>query len=72
MSLLLAITASLLTTIAHAQLVGQYQLDAHPNITWQHCTTAGTCTSRPARVTLDFDWRWLHRADGYIIPSSPT
>lgn len=27
----------------------------------RECTIAGGCTSRPAKVTLDANWRWIHQ-----------
>jgi cellulose 1,4-beta-cellobiosidase len=68
MFFLFAIVLAILTT-AYGQLIGKEQSEVKPNITWQQCTTKGECIRQDGKITIDFDWRWLHKVNGYIVNS---
>lgn len=48
-----------------AQQVGTEQTETHPKMTWQKCTSAGSCTTVNGEVTIDSNWRWVHDKGGY-------
>jgi len=48
-----------------AQQAGQQRTEGNPTVPLKECTNAGGCTSRPAKLVLDANWRWIHSADGY-------
>jgi cellulose 1,4-beta-cellobiosidase len=56
--------AAFLTT-ANAQQVGTNTAEVHPALTWQKCTSGGSCTSQSGKVVIDSNWRWLHNTAGY-------
>ncbi|KAJ5297303.1 hypothetical protein PENANT_c005G02315 [Penicillium antarcticum] len=56
--------AALLST-AKAQQVGTNTAEVHPSLTWQKCTSGGSCTSQSGKVVIDANWRWLHSTSGY-------
>ncbi|KAF5324993.1 hypothetical protein D9619_009558 [Psilocybe cf. subviscida] len=61
-----ALTFLTLASIAYGQLVGTYQAETHPKLTWQKCTKSGGCTNQSAgSVVLDANWRWVHSKSGY-------
>jgi len=39
--------------------------DAHPKLTMQTCTKSGGCTDKQVSVTLDSNWRWVHKVGDY-------
>ena len=43
-----------------AQKAGMTQ-DDHPTITLKECTLSGGCSESQAKLTLDANWRWIHR-----------
>lgn len=45
---------------ARAQQVCTSQTETHPPLTWQKCSTGGTCTSQSGSVVIDANWRWTH------------
>lgn len=49
----------------HAQQVGNNTAEVHPSLTWQKCTSAGSCTSVSGSVVVDANWRWVHSVGGY-------
>ena len=56
---------SLLSGVS-GQLVGTYQQEIHPKLTWQRCTRSGGCVTQPnGAVVIDANWRWVHLANGY-------
>ncbi|TFY77727.1 hypothetical protein EWM64_g6285 [Hericium alpestre] len=59
---LLALTT---LAVAYAQQVGTQTAEVHPKLSWETCTTSGTCTSNAGSVVLDSNWRWLHTTSGY-------
>lgn len=48
-------------TFAAAQQIGKNKADEHLSMSLGQCTVAGGCTSTPVGVTLDGNWRWLHK-----------
>jgi cellulose 1,4-beta-cellobiosidase len=54
-----------LVSTTWAQLVGTYQTETHPSLTWQKCTTSGGCTTTSGSVVLDSNWRWVHKQGDY-------
>ena len=59
----LASVSSLFAAV-YAQQVGTLTAEKHPALTWQKCTTGGSCTTTTASVVLDANWRWLHSTSG--------
>ncbi|CAI6097429.1 unnamed protein product [Clonostachys chloroleuca] len=57
-----AITAFI--AAASAQQACTSQAETHPPLTWQTCTTGGSCTTNSASVVLDSNWRWTHTVSG--------
>ncbi|KAN0116970.1 carbohydrate-binding module family 1 protein [Hyaloscypha variabilis] len=51
---------ALLASFAHSQQIGTLTAEVHPSLTWQTCTTGGTCTTNNGKIVLDANWRWLH------------
>lgn len=49
-----------LLAVVSAQQVGTLTAEAHPSLSWQTCTAAGSCTTNAGSITLDANWRWLH------------
>ena len=62
-SKLLAVAA--LMGAAVAQEVGKELAETHPKMTWQKCSSSGSCTSVNGEVTIDANWRWVHDKNGY-------
>jgi len=54
----------LVSSRALAQQAGTRSEDK-PTITLKECTLAGGCTSRQAKLTLDANWRWIHKVGGH-------
>ena len=50
---------------AAAQQVGTQTTETHPKMTWQKCSTGGSCSSVSGEVTIDANWRWVHDKNGY-------
>lgn len=50
--------------IVHAQQVGHYEKEEGPTVTLKECTDTG-CTQREMTMTLDANWRWVHKTSGY-------
>ena len=49
-----------------AQKVGNLQNETHPRLQWSSCAAGGGCEKRDGELTLDADFRWLHRVDNYM------
>jgi len=56
--------AGLLGTAA-AQLAGTSTAETHPKMSWQKCSSGGSCSSVSGEVTVDANWRWVHDKNGY-------
>ncbi|KAK4154375.1 Exoglucanase 1 [Chaetomidium leptoderma] len=50
---------------AFAQQVGKEETETHPKMTWQKCSSGGSCSSVSGEVTIDANWRWVHDKNGY-------
>ena len=62
-----AITTLALLSAVEAQQVGTVQVEKHPQLPIQRCTSSGssaTCTTANTEVVLDYNWRWLHSTTG--------
>ena len=57
-SILLA--TALAAGVARWQQVGTQPTETHPSMTWQKCSSAGSCTTVNGKVVIDSNWRWLH------------
>ena len=55
----LALLAIAATTTA--QQIGKQKANLNPGMTSQTCTKSGGCTSEQTKVTMDANWRWLHK-----------
>nr|AAW68437.2 cellobiohydrolase [Aspergillus terreus] len=60
----LLLLASFLSA-SQAQQVGTSKAEVHPSLTWQTCTSGGSCTTVNGKVVIDANWRWVHNVDGY-------
>jgi cellulose 1,4-beta-cellobiosidase len=59
-----ALVSSLLAVV-HGQQVGTQQSETHPSMSWQQCTSGGSCTTKNGKVVIDSNWRWVHDKNGY-------
>ncbi|KAL2010278.1 hypothetical protein VTN00DRAFT_6085 [Thermoascus crustaceus] len=50
---------------AHAQQAGTQTAETHPSMTWQQCSSGGSCTTKNGKVVMDANWRWVHTTSGY-------
>ncbi|KAF9883012.1 hypothetical protein FE257_004325 [Aspergillus nanangensis] len=50
---------------SQAQQVGTSTAETHPAMTWQTCTSNGSCTTKNGKVVIDANWRWVHNVGGY-------
>nr|AFD50192.1 cellobiohydrolase i [Trichoderma orientale] len=55
----LALISAFLAT-ARAQSACTLQTETHPSLTWQKCSSGGTCTQQTGSVVIDANWRWTH------------
>lgn len=55
----LAVISAFLAT-ARAQSACTLQTETHPSLTWQKCSSGGTCTQQTGSVVIDANWRWTH------------
>ncbi|PWY91257.1 1,4-beta-D-glucan cellobiohydrolase A precursor cbhA [Aspergillus heteromorphus CBS 117.55] len=55
-----ALLFSAILTAAGAQQVGTLTEETHPSLSWQKCTSEGSCTVQNASVVIDANWRWTH------------
>ena len=59
-----ALIAFSLVAVGYAQQAGTQTAETHPSLTWETCTTGGSCTQNAGSVTLDSNWRWVHDTTG--------
>lgn len=57
-------SASLAAFVCRGQQVGHQKPNLHLPLTIKHCTSSG-CTDEPQKVTLDANWRWVHKVNTY-------
>jgi len=76
-AILLAFT--LLVASVYGQLAGTTTAEQQPSITVSQCTSTTSCTDVSTSITIDANWRWLHRASGdcykgnqWLCGSSPS
>ncbi|PPR02243.1 hypothetical protein CVT24_011492 [Panaeolus cyanescens] len=55
-----ALLSLVYASIAYGQGVGSYQAETHPSLSWQRCTSGGSCQTVSGSVVLDSNWRWIH------------
>nr|ATQ35967.1 cellobiohydrolase [Talaromyces piceae] len=48
-----------------AQQAGNQTAETHPSLTWQKCSSGGSCSDVSGSVVIDANWRWVHSVDGY-------
>lgn len=62
-------TAALLSfaylAVVYGQQAGTSTAEVHPPLTWEQCTSGGSCTTQSSSVVLDSNWRWTHVVGGY-------
>lgn len=51
---------------AAAQHVGREQAETHPVLEWKRCQADSTCETVTGEVTVDSNWRWVHRKAGFV------
>ncbi|KAG6875706.1 hypothetical protein C0993_007882 [Termitomyces sp. T159_Od127] len=61
----LALISFAYLAVVHAQQAGTNTAETHPSLSWQTCTSGGSCTTTSASVVLDSNWRWTHDVGGY-------
>lgn len=49
---------------AAAQQACSLTTETHPRLSWAKCTSGGQCTNTAGSVTIDANWRWLHKTSG--------
>lgn len=40
--------------------IGTQQTETHPTLSWQSCSSGGSCSSKSGSIVLDSNWRWVH------------
>jgi len=50
-----------ISTSANAQQAGSLKEEQHPRLSFSKCTKASGCTSQQGEVTIDQNWRWVHK-----------
>lgn len=51
---------SALVAAVKAQQACTLTTETKPSLSWQTCTSAGSCTSTTGEVVIDSNWRWVH------------
>ncbi|KAK7462965.1 hypothetical protein VKT23_007546 [Stygiomarasmius scandens] len=61
-----ALAILLLASLTATQQIGKItpELEVHPPITFETCTTSGGCVTHKGGIVLDANYRWLHTASG--------
>ncbi|KAI8954409.1 cellulose 1,4-beta-cellobiosidase [Xylaria longipes] len=59
----LAAIAALVAT-AKAQCAASLTAETHPAMTWQQCSSGGSCSTVNGKVVVDSNWRWVHDSSG--------
>jgi cellulose 1,4-beta-cellobiosidase len=52
-----------LVATAHAQAACSLTAESQPALSWSKCTDGGSCSTVSGSVTIDANWRWLHKLD---------
>jgi cellulose 1,4-beta-cellobiosidase len=58
------VAAALLGLIS-AQQIGHQKQETHLPLGLKKCTKSGGCQASQKEVTLDANWRWVHKTNGY-------
>lgn len=58
----LAAISALVATVK-AQAACTLTAETQPSLTWETCTSAGSCTSNTGSVVIDANWRWVHETN---------
>ncbi|KAG6897945.1 Exoglucanase [Termitomyces sp. T32_za158] len=61
----LALISLAFLAVVHAQQAGTNTAETHPSLSWQKCTSGGSCTTTSGSVVLDSNWRWTHNIGGF-------
>jgi cellulose 1,4-beta-cellobiosidase len=56
---------SLLYIYSTAQNSGSFESNYNPPISLQNCDSSGSCSNQNFQLTLDANWRWMHKVDSY-------
>jgi cellulose 1,4-beta-cellobiosidase len=48
-------------TLVAGQQAGNLKAEQHPNLSYQECTKSGGCTKSTKEITIDQNWRWVHK-----------
>lgn len=51
--------------LIEAQQIGTYQNETHPKLQWSTCTSDRGCEAVAGELTIDANFRWLHKVDTY-------
>ena len=65
MKIKVAICTILLTSYVLTQGVGNDKKENSPSLNLYTCTKASGCSSKPKKLTIDANWRWVHNKGGY-------
>nr|AAL16941.1 cellobiohydrolase precursor [Thermoascus aurantiacus] len=60
-----ALLFSFFLAAARAHEAGTVTAENHPSLTWQQCSSGGSCTTQNGKVVIDANWRWVHTTSGY-------
>lgn len=55
---------SALVAAVKAQQACTLTTETKPTLSWETCTTAGSCTSTTGEIVIDSNWRWIHTVSG--------
>jgi cellulose 1,4-beta-cellobiosidase len=51
--------------LVYSQSVGSFKSNFNPSISLHNCDSSGVCAETGAQITLDANWRWIHKIDSY-------
>ncbi|TLS25417.1 hypothetical protein PpBr36_07302 [Pyricularia pennisetigena] len=58
-------TLAALVGVVRGQAACSLTAETHPSLTWQKCSSGGSCSNVAGSVTIDANWRWTHTTSGY-------
>lgn len=61
---LAGLALAVLPLCVNAQNPGNFTPEVHPQLSTWKCTTSGGCEQQNTSVVLDWNYRWIHTADG--------
>lgn len=59
----IAAIAALVASV-RAQSACSLTAETHPSMSWQQCSSGGSCASKSGSVVIDANWRWTHSTAG--------